>query len=57
MYIYVVFYLVLANTEMSLLIDPNVRPSIRNSLGNSSQSFAPVNLKVDWQIVDLTLGR
>ena len=40
-----------------LLLDPNVSPSIRNSLGNSSQSFAPVNLKVDWQIVDLTLGR
>ena len=40
-----------------LLKDPNVRPSTRNSLGNSFQSFAPVNLKVDWPIVDLTLGR
>ena len=29
-----------------LLKDPIVRPSTRNSLGNSLQSFAPVNLKV-----------
>ena len=40
-----------------LLKDPNVRLSTHNSFRNSFQSFAPVNLKVDWPIVDLTLGR
>ena len=44
-------------SNVFLLKDPNVRPLIHNSLGNSSQSFAPGNLKVDWPIVDLTLGR
>ena len=37
-----------------ILLKDNVRPSTRNSLGNSNQSFAPVNLKVDWPIVDFT---
>ena len=37
-----------------ILLKDNVRPSTRNSLGNSHQSFAPVNLKVDWPIVDFT---
>ena len=34
--------------------DPNVRSSTHNSLGNSFQSFAPVN---DWPILDFTLDR
>ena len=51
----VLFLRILIN--VFLLKDPNVRPSTRNSLGNSFQSFAPVNLKVDWPIVDFTLGR
>ena len=33
--------------SVSPLKDPKVRPSARNSLGKSFQSFAPVNLKVD----------
>ena len=37
-----------------ILKDPHVRLSTRNSLGNSFQSFAPVNLKVDWPIMDFT---
>ena len=51
----VLFLQILIN--VFLLKGPNVRPSTRNSLGNSFQSFAPVNFKLEWPIVDFTLGR
>ena len=41
--------------SVSPLKDPKVRPSARNSLGKSFQSFAPVNLKVDWPVTLLKL--
>ena len=37
------------------LRDPKIRPSARNSLGKLFQSFAPVNLKVDWPVTPLKL--
>ena len=35
---------------------PKVRPSVHDLLGNSFQFCVPVSLKVDWPIVDFTLG-
>ena len=37
------------------LKDPEIRPSARNSLGKSFQSFAPVKLKVEWPVTLLKL--
>ena len=52
------FCLVLANTlSVFPLKDPKVRPSARNSLGKSFQSFAPVNLKVVWPVTLLKLRK
>ena len=52
---FALFLQILYKCILYKLKDPKVRPSARNSLGKSFQSFAPVNLQVDWPVTLLKL--